>query len=78
MPSVRVPAPLLQDQSVAQPVAFTIGMCYQVSGTTGRDRRLRRTVLFTLCRPRCSARRSLGVRSTSIHCPSAWVRQWRS
>jgi hypothetical protein len=26
-------------------VAFTIGMCYQVSGTTGRDRRTRRTVL---------------------------------
>jgi uncharacterized membrane protein len=26
-------------------VAFTIGMCYQVSGTTGRVRRIRRTVL---------------------------------
>jgi uncharacterized membrane protein len=27
-------------------VAFTIGMCYQVSDTTVRDRRIRRTVLF--------------------------------
>jgi uncharacterized membrane protein len=26
-------------------VAFTIGMCYQVSDTTVRDRRIRRTVL---------------------------------
>lgn len=26
-------------------VAFTIGMCYQVSDTTIRDRRIRRTVL---------------------------------
>jgi uncharacterized membrane protein len=27
-------------------VAFTIGMCYQVSDTTLRDPRIRRTVLF--------------------------------
>ena len=43
--SDRPEAPTYRDFAY---VAFTIGMCYQVSDTTVRDRRIRRTVLYAL------------------------------
>jgi uncharacterized membrane protein len=36
-------------------IAFTIGMCYQVSNTTVGDRRIRGTVLGHACCRMCSA-----------------------
>ena len=43
-------------------VVFTIGMCYRVSDTTVRDRRIQRTVLSrpSFVRVRCGDRRGVG------------------
>jgi uncharacterized membrane protein len=43
-------------------VVFTIGMCYQVSDTTVRDRRIQRTVFSrpSFVRVRCGDRRGVG------------------
>jgi uncharacterized membrane protein len=46
-------------------VAFTIGMCYQVSDTTVRDRRIRRTVLSHALLSYLFVVAIVGVRSTS-------------
>ena len=46
-------------------VAFTIGMCYQVSDTTVRDRRIRRTVLSHALLSYVSGVAIVGARSTS-------------